>query len=151
MFRCFRYLKVLSRSIYIYISVFRQLDIQVGDLFPWISMPHRRQPRSAGPTSGATGADRAVENGAHERRPPARAFRRHQRLRWRAGEIEGGRRWSGPSCPLARSKTVRLGRPWSGRSDGEVLEENPGQPGAPRGPAVLCLQHPLPHSSQVRG
>ena len=68
MFRCFRYLKVLSRSIYIYISVFRQLDIQVGDLFPWISMHHRRQPRSAGPTSGATGADRAVENGAQMER-----------------------------------------------------------------------------------
>ena len=64
MFRCFRYLKVLSRSIYIYISVFRQLDIQAGELFPWISMHHRRRPRSAGPTSGATGADRAVENGA---------------------------------------------------------------------------------------
>ena len=68
MFRCFRYLKVLSRSIYIYISVFRQLDIQVGDLFPWISIHHRRQPRSAGPTSGATGADRAVENGAQMER-----------------------------------------------------------------------------------
>ena len=68
MFRCFRYLIVLSRSIYIYISVFRQLDIQVGDLFPWISMHHRRQPRSAGPTSGATGADRAVENGAQMER-----------------------------------------------------------------------------------
>ena len=63
LFWCFRYLKVVSRSIYIYISVFRQLDIQAGELFPWISMHHRRRPRSAGPTSGATGADRAVEMG----------------------------------------------------------------------------------------
>ena len=31
-------------------------------------MHHRRQPRSAGPTSGATGADRAVENGAQMER-----------------------------------------------------------------------------------
>ena len=41
-----------------------------------ISMHHQCQPRSAGPTSGATGADQAVEKGAHKRRPPARAFRR---------------------------------------------------------------------------
>ena len=68
LFLCCRYRNVLSMSINICVSGFPQLDIQVGDLFPWISMPHRRQPRSAGPTSGATGADRAVENGAQMER-----------------------------------------------------------------------------------
>ena len=51
-----------------------------------------RRQRSAGPTSEATGAVRAVANGAHERRPPARAVRQlHQLLRWWAGGVEGGR------------------------------------------------------------
>ena len=94
MFWSFRYLNVLSRSINIYISGSPQLDIQVGDLFPWISMLHWRRTRRAGPTSGATGTVRAVANGAHEwrrnswaapsRHPPAWVvWRLHQqRCSW---------------------------------------------------------------------
>ena len=39
-----RNLNVLIRSINIYVSVFSQRDIQVGDLFPWVSKHHPRAP-----------------------------------------------------------------------------------------------------------
>ena len=39
-----RNLNVLIRSINIYVSVFSQRDIQVGDLFSWVSKHHHRAP-----------------------------------------------------------------------------------------------------------